>query len=113
MAYKRTPAGGAGAAARTVPRYRRGGGFRARRVRRSPPDGVDARRCFPSYEGVAELDFAPVRPGILATCIVEAAGARGGLRARAGRPGRPLSRRRSTGRSTGREDREDERAGAR
>ena len=44
---------------------------------------------FPLPGEVPELDFAPVRPGFVAACMVEAASTRGGCRIRVGRPERP------------------------
>jgi hypothetical protein len=47
--------------------------------------GMAGRVAFSSRPEVPELDFAAVRPGFVAACMVEAAGVRGGRRTRAGR----------------------------
>ena len=61
---------------------------RCRATRRRPARAPVAGATFPHPREVPELDFAAVRPGFVAACIVEAAGARRGRRARPGGPGR-------------------------
>ncbi len=55
--------------------------------------GMAGRVAFSSRPEVPELDFAAVRPGFVAACMVEAAGVHGGRRTRAGRSARPSLRR--------------------
>jgi len=70
--------------------------------RRGAGEGPVAVPCSVRARKVPELDFAAVRPGFVAACMVEAARARDGRRDRSGRPERCPPRCRAANGNSGR-----------